>query len=66
MALRLVNILRELATMRLRLALGVPAHIRGAKMKEALIRLGPAFVKAGQALATRPDVFPPAQVGRRV
>ena len=28
-------------------------------MRETFIRLGPAFVKAGQALATRPDVFPP-------
>jgi predicted unusual protein kinase regulating ubiquinone biosynthesis (AarF/ABC1/UbiB family) len=30
------------------------------KLREALTRLGPAFVKAGQQLSIRPDLVPPA------
>ena len=59
MTTRLATILTELGWMRLRLARGVAVDIRATKMRETFIRLGPAFVKAGQALATRPDVFPP-------
>lgn len=57
---RSLNILKELGFMKLRQIRGVPVNIRAVKMRETFIRLGPAFVKAGQALATRPDVgFPP-------
>jgi predicted unusual protein kinase regulating ubiquinone biosynthesis (AarF/ABC1/UbiB family) len=33
---------------------------RAAQMREILTRLGPAFIKIGQALSTRPDLVPPA------
>ena len=60
MGLRLTTILKELGAMRWRLFRGVPIGERAIKMRETFIRLGPAFVKAGQALATRPDAgFPP-------
>ncbi|KAK8513489.1 hypothetical protein V6N12_052675 [Hibiscus sabdariffa] len=32
---------------------------RAAKFQETLIRLGPFYVKLGQALSTRPDILPP-------
>eukprot|EP00198_Chlamydomonas_reinhardtii_P004341 XP_001693677.1 predicted protein [Chlamydomonas reinhardtii] len=32
-------------------------------LKDVLVRLGPAFVKIGQALSSRPDVLPPAYIG---
>jgi len=60
MALRAGTILGELGAMQWRRVSGVPTDVRAVKMREAFIRLGPAFVKAGQALATRPDTgFPP-------
>ncbi|KAG2498458.1 hypothetical protein HYH03_003712 [Edaphochlamys debaryana] len=31
-------------------------------LKDVLVRLGPAFVKIGQALSSRPDVMPPAYI----
>ncbi|KAG2443941.1 hypothetical protein HXX76_002280 [Chlamydomonas incerta] len=31
-------------------------------LKDVLVRLGPAFVKIGQALSSRPDVLPPAYI----
>ena len=34
--------------------------LHACKLKEALTRLGPAFVKAGQQLSIRPDLVPPA------
>lgn len=33
-----------------------------ARLREALIALGPTFVKLGQAVSTRPDLFPPELV----
>jgi predicted unusual protein kinase regulating ubiquinone biosynthesis (AarF/ABC1/UbiB family) len=62
MALRLSTIAVELAAMKLRHIRNVPINIRARKMRETFIRLGPAFVKAGQALATRPDAGIPAEV----
>ena len=62
MGLRLSTILRELAAMRWRLFRGVPIDVRARKMRETFVRLGPAFIKAGQALATRPDMGIPPQV----
>lgn len=41
-------------------AAGSEARSSPAILLEALIRLGPAFVKIGQALSSRPDVLPPA------
>ena len=38
---------------------GVDVAIRSVKFRRAFVRLGPAFVKIGQALATRRDVLPP-------
>ena len=35
-------------------------HQHAAQWREALTRLGPAFVKAGQQLSIRPDLVPPA------
>lgn len=38
-----------------------------ARLREALVALGPAFVKLGQALSTRPDLMPPefvAELGK--
>jgi ubiquinone biosynthesis protein len=38
-----------------------------ARLREALVALGPTFVKLGQALSTRPDLFPPefvAELGK--
>jgi ubiquinone biosynthesis protein len=38
-----------------------------ARLREALVALGPAFVKLGQALSTRPDLIPPefvAELGK--
>ena len=53
---------RELAALRWRLFRGVPIDVRARKMRETFVRLGPAFIKAGQALATRPDRHPTASV----
>lgn len=33
---------------------------RAAQLRETLTRLGPAYIKIGQALSTRPDLVPPA------
>jgi predicted unusual protein kinase regulating ubiquinone biosynthesis (AarF/ABC1/UbiB family) len=33
---------------------------RAAQLREVLTRLGPAYIKVGQALSTRPDLLPPA------
>mmetsp|Transcript_13128 Transcript_13128/g.38638 ORF Transcript_13128/g.38638 Transcript_13128/m.38638 type:complete len:148 (-) Transcript_13128:3153-3596(-) len=33
--------------------------VHAAKLREALTRLGPAFVKVGQQLSIRPDLMPP-------
>jgi len=35
---------------------------RARKLRETLLELGPAFIKFGQMLSTRPDVLPPAYV----
>ena len=60
MGLRAAVIASELGAMQWRRARGVPTEARARAMREAFVRLGPAFVKAGQALATRPDAgFPP-------
>ena len=34
-------------------------HKRAIQLKETLTRLGPAYIKIGQALSTRPDLVPP-------
>ena len=34
------------------------ASVRAAQLREKLTKLGPAFVKVGQALSTRPDLLP--------
>jgi predicted unusual protein kinase regulating ubiquinone biosynthesis (AarF/ABC1/UbiB family) len=34
-------------------------HRRATQLREMLTRLGPAFIKVGQALSTRPDLVPP-------
>ena len=34
------------------------ARIRAKELTNLLVELGPAFVKAGQALSTRPDIIP--------
>ncbi len=36
----------------------VKARFRARQLTELLVELGPAFVKAGQALSTRPDIIP--------
>ena len=43
----------ELGLLQLRKARGVDVAIRSVKFRRAFVRLGPAFVKIGQALATR-------------
>ncbi|KAJ8601147.1 hypothetical protein CTAYLR_008498 [Chrysophaeum taylorii] len=48
------------AILRARLVRGVRVEIRARKIREAFVRLGPAFVKIGQALSTRRDVLPRA------
>ena len=35
---------------------------RASRLREALVRLGPAFVKVGQALSSRPDLVPPSYI----
>ncbi|CAI5481091.1 unnamed protein product [Closterium sp. Yama58-4] len=34
-------------------------RVRARKFRESLVRLGPFYVKLGQALSTRPDILPP-------
>ena len=58
-AARMARIIVELGTIQLRKMRNVDVAIRCVKMREAFIRLGPAFVKIGQALSTRRDVLPP-------
>ena len=43
----------------LRLAGGAPDGPRGVRLREALERLGPIFIKFGQVLSTRRDLVPP-------
>lgn len=58
-ALRVVQIVCELGTIQARRALGVTrVEVRARKIREAFVRLGPAFVKVGQALSTRRDALP--------
>jgi ubiquinone biosynthesis protein len=53
-----------------RVVLRVPAAPplgTAARLREALVALGPTFVKLGQAISTRPDLFPPdvvAELGK--
>ena len=58
-AARVARIAGELGLLQLRKARGVDVTIRSVKFRRAFVRLGPAFVKIGQALATRRDVLPP-------
>ena len=58
-AARVARIAGELGLLQLRKARGVDVAIRSVKFRRAFVRLGPAFVKIGQALATRRDVLPP-------
>ena len=57
-ALRVTRVLGELGAIQLRRAAGVDVRVRSRKFREAFVRLGPAFVKIGQALSTRRDVLP--------
>ncbi len=50
LAWRLTTIAQELAAMRWRYFRGVPIEVRARMMREALVRLGPAFVKGGQVI----------------
>jgi predicted unusual protein kinase regulating ubiquinone biosynthesis (AarF/ABC1/UbiB family) len=36
---------------------------RAKQLRLVLTRLGPAYIKIGQALSTRPDLVPPAYLG---
>ena len=58
-AARVARIAGELGLLQLRKARGVDVAVRSVKFRRAFVRLGPAFVKIGQALATRRDVLPP-------
>jgi len=39
-----------------------PANARAVAFKDRLVELGPAYIKLGQVLSTRPDLIPPAYV----
>ncbi len=54
-------LLREYRTLR-RYAHGATSGGAPEKFAARLVRLGPAFVKLGQIMSTRPDVLPPAYV----
>lgn len=56
--IRVVRIVVELATIQFRRMRGVQVEVRARKIREAFVRLGPAFVKIGQALSTRRDALP--------
>ncbi len=66
MAIRVVTVSRVVLATATRLAIRVirrPAdrtELAGAAVTDALERLGPAYVKFGQVLSTRPDLLPPA------
>lgn len=36
-----------------------PDHLLAIKLRQALVELGPTFIKLGQVLSTRPDLLPP-------
>ena len=58
---RAARILLALGSVRARIALRVgTVESRAVLLRLALTRLGPAFVKLGQAMSTRVDLFPPA------
>ncbi|HEY0971677.1 MAG TPA: AarF/UbiB family protein [Gemmatimonadales bacterium] len=42
---------------------GEPSAERAVALRERLVELGPAYVKLGQVLSTRPDMLPPGYVG---
>lgn len=54
----MARIVAELGTIQVRRMRGVRVDVRALKIREALVRLGPAFVKIGQALSTRRDALP--------
>mmetsp|Transcript_2005 Transcript_2005/g.5942 ORF Transcript_2005/g.5942 Transcript_2005/m.5942 type:complete len:595 (-) Transcript_2005:60-1844(-) len=58
LACRVARIVAELGTIQLRKWRNVRVEVRSKKIREAFVRLGPAFVKIGQALATRRDLLP--------
>lgn len=39
-----------------------PDHLLAFRLRQALVELGPTFVKLGQLLSTRPDLLPPAYI----
>ncbi|GJP41198.1 hypothetical protein CLOM_g873 [Closterium sp. NIES-68] len=49
----------ELARMWWRKQMVADVRVRARKFRESLVRLGPFYVKLGQALSTRPDILPP-------
>ncbi len=39
-----------------------PDHLLAFRLRQALVELGPTFIKLGQLLSTRPDLLPPAYI----
>lgn len=57
---RAIIILSHVAVLSLWHYFAKDIHTRAAKFRKTLIRLGPFYIKLGQALSTRPDILPSA------